>query len=84
MAASASGPSGESGLAVMWTAMPLELVLDGMAPDVQSCVEVTVEGRLLQVLPGANGQGTVQRLISTDPQDYLDPRWQPGSQVSLV
>lgn len=73
----------ELGPGLLWTAMPLELVVDGLAPQASACVELRVEGRLLQVLPGDGGMGTVQRLISTDPRDYLDPRWQPGAPITL-
>lgn len=69
---------------LLWTAIPVELVVDGMIPQAEACVEMNVEGRILQVLPGGNGTGTVQRLISGQAQDYLDPRWQPGATVSLV
>jgi hypothetical protein len=40
-------------------------------------------GRLHLVVRLPNATGRVERLISADPQDYLDPRWQPGAVVSL-
>lgn len=73
----------EAGPGVLWTAMPLELVVDGLWPQAQASVEQWVEGRLLLVTPGSAGAGVVQRLISGDPQDYLDPRWQPGALVAM-
>ena len=74
----------DTGCSVLWSAIPSEWVVDGLLPPAPAAMEMRVEGRLLQVLPGANGTGMVQRLLSTDPQDYLDPRWQPGAQVSLT
>ena len=71
------------GPGLLWTAMPMELVVEGLVPQATACVELQVEGRLLQVLPGGSGVGTVQRLISTNPEDYLDPRWQPGASIPL-
>lgn len=73
----------EPGPGVLWTAVPIELVVDGLVPQQAACVDMVMEGRLVQVLPGENGSGTVQRLISGNAQDYLDPRWQPGTVVSL-
>ncbi|HYG59882.1 MAG TPA: YlzJ-like family protein [Symbiobacteriaceae bacterium] len=73
----------DSGAGILWTAMPLELVTEGLLPQAEACVEQTVEGRLLLVTPSHDGYGTVQRLLSTDPADYLDPRWQPGCRVPL-
>jgi hypothetical protein len=74
----------ESGPGVLWTAMPIELVVEGLEPQATACVEQWVEGRLLLVTPGAGGVGTVQRLVSSDPFDYLDPRWQPGAVLRLT
>lgn len=73
----------ELGASILWTAMPVDLVIAGLEPEAPAAMEMMVEGRLLQVLPGQSGTGTVQRLLSTDPQDYLDPRWQPGTVISL-
>jgi hypothetical protein len=75
----------ESGPGILWTTMPLEMVMEGAATEaaVAPCLEMAVDGRMLQVLPGRDGTGTVQRLISGDPQDYLDPRWQPGVRIHL-
>jgi hypothetical protein len=74
----------DAGPGILWTAMPLELVTEGLFPQAQNCVEHWADGRLLLVTPGEGGIATVQRLISGDAQDYLDPRWQPGAQVMLT
>ncbi len=46
-------------------------------------VELPLGGRRLIVSPQPDGSARLVRLISTDPADYLDPRWQPGAAVSL-
>lgn len=68
---------------IIWAAIPIELVTEGFGEPFPAPVEVTVEGRLVQVLPGSGGLGSVCRLISGNPQDYLDSRWQPGAQIRL-
>lgn len=73
----------ELGASILWTAMPVDLVTDGLQPEIPAAVDMVVDGRLMQVMPGQGGRGTVQRLLSTDPQDYLDPRWQPGMVINL-
>lgn len=73
----------ECGPGILWSVMPIELVLEGAAPEYPRLVDVVVEGRLLQVEPGQDGYGTVVRLISGQAQDYLDPRFQPGTQLRL-
>ncbi len=68
---------------ILYTAMPVEAILKGME-DFKPCYRelVTGEARLLVEETGS-GQGRVVRLISPWAQDYLDPRYQPGSIVSL-
>jgi hypothetical protein len=75
----------EMGSSVLWSIVPMEQVMEGFVVEtaVAPRMEMSVAGRLLQVVPLANGLGRVERLISADPQDYLDSRWQPGAVVSL-
>mgnify|MGYP000150041576 CR=1 FL=1 len=73
----------DSGPVVLWSVMPLELVLEGLFPAEAALRDVVVEGRLLQVVPGQDGFGTVVRLVSGRAHDYLDPRFQPGTRVPL-
>lgn len=72
----------ECGPGVLWSVVPVELVMEGMdaAPPLR---EAVVDGRLVQVAPGGDGWGTVVRLISGQAQDYLDARFQPGARVML-
>ena len=67
---------------VLWTPLPLELVTAGLEPAMPAPAEVRVRGRLVQVAPVGPGAGTVVRLISSDPQDYLDPQFQPGANIT--
>jgi hypothetical protein len=78
-----SGDLHDTAPGVIWAAIPIELVTEGMEPPYPEPVEVSLEGRILQVTPSGDGTGILRRLISTDPADYLDPRWQPGSRVKL-
>lgn len=72
-----------AGPSIIWAAIPMELVTEGLEPPWPDLVEVAVEGRTVLATAGENGYGLVQRLISGDPQDYLDPRWQPGARIRL-
>ncbi len=67
---------------MLYTVMPVEMVM-GWDEEVSDLVEVEIDGVLMQVSPDGQGGGVVQRLISSDPQDYLDARYQPGQRVSL-
>jgi len=69
---------------VIWTVVAPELILGDDHTGYPAPVEVWKDGRILEVIPGPDGVGTVSRLISANPMDYLNPEWQPGSQVDLV
>lgn len=68
---------------ILWSVMPLELVLEGLAPEMPPRAEMAVANGVLVVEPQTDGSGTVVRLISSDPKDYLDPRYQPGSRIRM-
>lgn len=69
---------------ILYTVMPLETVLEGLEPEGQRTFrEVSVGGVRLIVEEMSSGSGRVVRLLSTDPKDFLDPRYQPDSCVGL-
>ncbi len=74
---------------ILWTALPEEFVLAGLdygTGEVRADAgrsEVWVRGAsgpfrlLVETLP--DGRRRVSRLLSSDPYDYLDPRFAPGT-----
>lgn len=69
---------------ILYTVVPLERVLEGLTPwDKRTFREVSVDGVRLIVEETSPGRGRVVRLLSTDPKDFLDPRYQPDACVSL-
>lgn len=73
---------------MLYTILPLEAIFDPETETSSSesaATEVEIKqgsvSLLAQPLPG--GQYKINRIISTDPQDYLRPEWQPGSIMSL-
>lgn len=66
---------------MLYTVVPIE---DVLATDWQPPVwgEVTLSGRQLVYELDPEGAPRLVRLISTDPMDYLDPRLQPGADLS--
>jgi hypothetical protein len=63
---------------VLYTPVAVEDIF-ATAPDAQSLSERWVRGRLCLVRVGKDGMPRLERLISTDPKDYLDPAFQPNS-----
>lgn len=63
---------------VLYTPLAWEDIFpDNSASDQIS--ECWIEGRLCLLRHGADGSVRLERLLSTNPQDYLDPRFQPHS-----
>lgn len=66
---------------ILWTAVPIEAVLDGIENS-PSYVEVEHNGRRLILENIAYNQYKIVRLISTDPEEYLHSDNQPGTVVT--
>lgn len=67
---------------VLYTPIPLELVLEGTEP-VRRYREAVVCGVAVLVEETVPGRGRVVRLLSTDPFDYLMPGLAPGTEVNF-
>lgn len=68
---------------ILWTPMPLELVLEGREAPAAPVMEIEQEGRRLLITPVSGAQARLERLISTDPADYLNPDYQPGRVITF-
>ncbi len=64
---------------MLYTVMPLEEVLDGIDDPPPKLVDVAMGGVLLQVEPLSDFSYRIERVISSDPQVYLDIQYQPGA-----
>ena len=70
---------------LLYTIVPAEAIFSEDNPDEglvsNDTMVIEMEGAQLLIQQSGFGHGKVQRIISTDPQHYLDPRWQPGSTI---
>ncbi len=66
---------------VLYTPLALEQVLASPLTDEGAATLMRVDERTCLVRVGPDGRRRVERLLSTDPRDFLDPRWQPGQLV---
>lgn len=66
---------------VLWTIMPPEMVF-GTEEYIPDYEEICVEGKSILVEKLSPTQSRVVRLLSTCPDDYLQPELQPGSLLS--
>lgn len=65
---------------MLYTLMPMEAVFPD---DYHYPPQITarVQGRLCLLRSGEDARLRLERLISTDPQDYLEPKFSPDSLV---
>lgn len=68
---------------IIYTPLPLELVLEGNSDFSPEYQEVEREGIMLLIENLGNQRGKVVRLFSSNPQDYLNPLLQPGEIIKL-
>lgn len=66
---------------VLWTVLPIDLVLDGLEKPVVY-EEIDCAGTALVVERISPLECRVVRLLSTDPAAFLRPEFQPGAIVS--
>jgi hypothetical protein len=69
---------------ILYTTMPLETVYQGLEDMRPSYLEVKLAGTMVVVEPISLEQGRIVRILSTDPQDYLNPGLQPGRVINFV
>lgn len=75
---------------MFYTIVPLEIIFREEEPeeeepskDKMDEIEIKQSGVTLLVQPHLPGQYKINRIISTNPSDYLKPDWQPGSIINL-
>jgi len=68
---------------ILWTVIPEEIVMEGMDKP-RRIKMVSWQGRQLLVEPGTNGRSRIVRLLSSDPNDFLDPEYAPGREINIL
>ncbi|WP_126426506.1 YlzJ-like family protein [Brevibacillus marinus] len=68
---------------IIHSVVPLELIFENYEQtSKQKLREITLgKGVTMVVAESGPYEGTVVRLISPNPQDYLDPRFAPGQKI---
>jgi hypothetical protein len=66
---------------IIYSAMPLELVYQGFDEFDPQYEEVEHNGMSMIIEPSGPYQGKIVRLLSCNPQDYLNPSHTPGTVI---
>jgi hypothetical protein len=68
---------------VIYTVYPPEVVLEPPQTEEKRYFTVDFEGRTF-LLELVDGQAQIVRLLSANPNDYLNPSWQPGTKFGFT
>jgi hypothetical protein len=68
---------------ILYTPLALEDIFPP-SPNEPAVIAVTLAGRLCLARQEADGRWVIERLLSTDPADYLDARFQPHTVLHLT
>lgn len=68
---------------ILYTPLSEELIFQGIE-DLQAPVEMTIHGITMQVERLSDSQARIVRLLSPNPQDYLNVSYQPGAIVQFT
>ncbi|MGI6627558.1 MAG: YlzJ-like family protein [Bacillota bacterium] len=66
---------------VLYTIYPQEVIFQVDEP--RNYFSVDFDGKTF-IMEFSNGQARIIRLISSNPQDYLNPKWQPGAKLGFT
>jgi len=70
-------------LLLLYTPIPIETVIDGIDKNYEF-KEIEINGVKLIIEPISINQGKIVQLISTNPQDYLNPNFSPGKIITFT
>ena len=68
---------------IHYTVLPLEVVMEGIEEMKADQMEIVMNGVTMQVKPLNSNQAAIVRLISGNPQDYLNPQYAPGRVIEF-
>ncbi|UFJ42188.1 YlzJ-like family protein [Brevibacillus humidisoli] len=70
---------------IIHSVVPLELIFENYEQNGKQKLREIALGEGVKMLVEENGEyeGTVVRLISPNPQDYLNPRFAPGQKITF-
>ncbi|WP_027417643.1 YlzJ-like family protein [Aneurinibacillus terranovensis] len=66
---------------IIYSAMPLELIFQNEDSHAYDCQEIQVGAVTMVVQATGVNEAKIVRLISPNPQDYLNPSYAPGQKI---
>jgi hypothetical protein len=65
---------------IIYTPLPIDVVLSGFEQH-RDWREIDLDGVTAVVEPAGQDRGRIVKIISTDPNDFMNPRYAPGTEV---
>lgn len=66
---------------IIYSVMPMDLIFQNEKESDYQTVEMQMGGVTMLVKPTGVNEARIIRLISPDPQDYLNPSYAPGQKI---
>jgi hypothetical protein len=68
---------------MLYTIIPYEVIFEKRDDIPTNYIELKMGNKQLVVAKLSNGNYLIQRMYSTNPFDYLDAKYSPGSMISI-
>lgn len=68
---------------LIYSVIPPELLVAGLENNSKGFEEI-IDGVKVQIEPIGENTARINRILSTNPQDFLNPKLQPGQLVSYI
>lgn len=69
---------------ILYTSMPEELIFPVQSSDYESVSTIEVNGLQMVVRQAEQNQFEIVRILSTNPQHFLDEQYSPGQKISMT
>ena len=68
---------------IFWSIVPEDVVFNGWE-DKLELQEISYMDKTLSVRSGMKGSASVERILSTDPKDFLRKEFNPGNKIPFL
>lgn len=68
---------------ILYTIIPIDTIMEGLGQIQPEYEEISINGITVLVEQLGLTEGRIVRVISTDPQDFLNPSFQPGTMINF-
>jgi hypothetical protein len=68
---------------ILYSVIPTEVIFEGMENFNPQYEEIQWNGLTMQIEHVNHNQAKIVKLISTNPQDYLNPNYAPGTVIAF-